>query len=479
MEKAENYELARLKPFRLVKFFSFTSLAVILLSALALTWVISNYATNILLERSRSYTLVLAENLGDQVFQQFVFPLSIQGREIALQDPRQFKKLDSIVKAGIQGTNTHSVTIFSKKDNIVSYSTKRDIVGVSGLGGKEYERALKGETSSRLWRSGTMLNLVPGNEQVSCRLSTTIPLMKGEPFSRVPVVIGVIEIVRDLSDDMVDILTLQAMIALTSIVVMGFLFLILRLIVSRADRIMEARAAERRQLEDKLHQAKRLASLGKMVASVSHEIKNPLGIIGSTAEILGKRMDEVAPENSRLAKIIVDETVRLDTIVREFLDFARPRKPKLTDVSLNQVLTKVSAFIEEGLADRGVGINLDLTDPLPVIKGDFDQLYQVWLNILVNSDQAMKEGDEVTITTAIGDGGQVVVKIADTGCGMSWEVQDQIFTPFFTSKNRGTGLGLAIARKIIENHNGEIEVDSEEGDGTVFTVVLPRAGAGR
>lgn len=477
MEKVENYQLAQLKPFRLVKFFSFTSLAVILLSALALTWVISNYATNILLERSKSYTLVLAENLGDQVFQQFVFPLSIQGREIALQDPRQFQKLDSIVKSATQGTKTHSVTIFSKKDNVVSYSTNRDIVGKAGLGGEEYEQALQGETSSILWRRGSMLNLVPGNDEVSCRLSTTIPLMKGEPFARVPVVIGVIEIVRDLSDDMEDILTLQAMIALTSIVVMGFLFLILRLIVSRADRIMEARAAERRLLEDKLNQAKRLASLGKMVSSVSHEIKNPLGIIGSTAEILGRRMEEVAPENSKLTKIIVDETTRLDTIVREFLDFARPRQSRMEEVSLNQVLTKVGTFVEEGFAGRGISLKFDLTDPLPVVQADFDQLYQVWLNILINCDQAMEDGGEVTIASTT-DGDDVVVTVADTGCGMSSEVREQIFTPFFTSKNRGTGLGLAIVRKIINNHGGEIDVDSREGEGTVFTITLPRAGGG-
>ncbi|RWX43263.1 His Kinase A (phospho-acceptor) domain-containing protein, partial [Candidatus Electrothrix communis] len=112
---------------------------------------------------------------------------------------------------------------------------------------------------------------------------------------------------------------------LLSLTVMGILFAVLSAIVIRANRIMEARAEERRELEQQLHEAQRLAVLGSMVASVSHEIKNPLGIVRSTAEILGKRLAKLAPGNEHLAKIIVDEITRLDGIVREFLDFARPK----------------------------------------------------------------------------------------------------------------------------------------------------------
>lgn len=140
---------------------------------------------------------------------------------------------------------------------------------------------------------------------------------------------GVIEIVQDLSDDLEALINLQGTILITSIVIMAALFGVLSMIVHRADLIIEERARERRRLEEKLNANQRLASLGKMVASVSHEIKNPLGIIHSTAEILGKRIAKVAPGKEHLATIIIDETTRLDGIVREFLDFARPRSPSL------------------------------------------------------------------------------------------------------------------------------------------------------
>jgi signal transduction histidine kinase len=240
---------------------------------------------------------------------------------------------------------------------------------------------------------------------------------------------------------------------------------------------MEARAEERRRLEEQLNEAQRLATLGKMVAAVSHEIKNPLGIVRSTAEILGKRISKVAPGNEQLAGIIVEETTRLDGIVREFLDFARPRELNMARASLNEVVERLARFMNTEFTGKEIDFIQELSQVLPDVPMDVEQIYQVLLNIVINAMYAMPEGGTLTIKTyPLPDGKTVAMEISDTGLGISEEKITQIFTPFFTDKNRGTGLGLAIARNIVEKHGGTITVKSRKGEGTTFTVVLDTRG---
>ena len=464
-----------IRPFRLVKFFSFTSLAVILVTTLILSWLISNHAKKVLLDRSEAYARVLAENLNHQVFQQFVLPTALRYGKIALRNPKQFKRLDTIVRNTIHGMNIESVTIFDSKENVISYSTIKELVGKTGQGGPEYKRALKGESSSFLVSNGSLLNMMPGSEPISCHLRSYIPFTQKKQFSQdTDVVMGVIEIVLDLSVDLEAIVRLQGTILATSVLTMTLLFLALSLIVARADRIIEARARERRRLEVKLHDSERLATLGKMVASVSHEIKNPLGIVRSTAEILGKRLRDVAPGNDHLANIIVEETSRLDATVKEFLDFARPQTVKLSMVRINDIVSKALVFMEPEFGKRNVILKNDLDQGLDPVMADQELLYRAFLNILVNGVQAMPDGGTLTVKTerSRSDKGAVTVSISDTGIGMSPEIKRQIFNPFFTEKDSGTGLGLAIVKIIIDNHCGEISVESEEGKGTTFRITV-------
>jgi signal transduction histidine kinase len=212
-----------------------------------------------------------------------------------------------------------------------------------------------------------------------------------------------------------------------------------------------------------------------MVASVSHEIKNPLGIVRSTADILGKRVKSVAPGNEYLASIIVEETSRLDGIVREFLDFARPQEPKLTEGLIDEVMDKALTFMTPELEKQNVGLVKKLDGSSAPLKMDQDLVYRAFLNILVNSVQAMPSGGTLRVTTGVTRSpAGVRITISDTGMGMNEEKRQKIFTPFYTDKNRGTGLGLAIVKNIIDSHHGTIEVQSEEGEGTTFTIVLPR-----
>jgi signal transduction histidine kinase len=468
--------------FALVKYFSFTSLAVILFASMVLTWGLSNNAKRVMLERSGSYSRLFAENLNRQVFLQFVLPTVVRYGRIALSDPNQFEKLDIIIRNITRGMNIESVTIFDSRENIISYSTNPEMVGKRNAGGIEYQKALKGENSSVLISRGSLLNLLPGAPPVYCSLKTYVPFRQERGITRSGEIMGVIEVTKDLSDDLRAIISLQYRIMLLSLTVMGILFGVLSAIVARGNRIMEARAKERRRLEEQLHEAQRLATLGKMVAAVSHEIKNPLGIVRSTAEILGKRIRKVAPGNEQLADIIVEETTRLDGIVREFLDFARPKEPQLAPGSLNVLAERLARFMAPEFESRKIRLVLDLSPVLPEVPMDGEQIYQVLMNIVINAVHAMDGGGTLVIKTyPLPHGKTVAVEISDTGSGMAEDKIEQIFTPFYTDKNRGTGLGLAITKNIVEQHGGTITVRSKEGEGTTFTVVLgqeaPKSGS--
>ena len=463
-----------IKPFRLVKFFSFTGLIVFFVSTILLVWLITNHTKKMLISRSEAYAQVLAENLNHQVFQQFVIPTLERYGTIALSNPAQFRRLDSIVTNTIHGLNMESVTIFDRDEGIISYSTEPERVGKLGQGTEGYQRALDGQNNSSFIASGSPLRL-PGGERGSSRLITYVPFRQEVgPGQDTGVIMGVFEIVQDLSADFEALLRLQGAIIGTAVVVMSGMFVVLRLIVARADRIIELRAVERRRLEEKLNHAERLAGLGQMVASVSHEIKNPLGIVRSTAEILGKRLKTVAPGNEHLAAIIVDETSRLDGIVREFLDFARPQQPKLSPTNVNELVGKALRFMQPELDKVKVEVVPRLDPDLPEVAADHELFYRALLNLLINAVQAMPEGGRLTVTTgpARGAGRTIFLEIADTGLGMTPEIREQIFTPFFTAKTRGTGLGLSIAKNIVDSHQGTITASSEPGQGATFRVEL-------
>jgi len=468
---------AGLESFKLVKYFSFSSLAAILVFTLLLSWIISNNARKIMLEQNEEYSLLLAENINQQVFRRFVLPAVIRYGGIALRKPEQFELLDGIVKGVIQGLKIDSVTIYDSSRNIISYSTLPELTGKENMGGAEYYKALVGNSNSRLIYSGSVLSLLHITTEVECILKTFIPFRQvrrdGEDGD---LIMGVIEIEKDLSKNYTNILKFQGWIIMVSCLVMGILFLVLRTIVSRAGEIIEKRAVERLRLEDKLNQAERLAHLGKMVATVSHEIKSPLGIVRSTAEILEKRITKLAPGNEHLAKIVVDETMRLNNIVVEFLDFARPQKANLKPEDVNKVVCKVLDFLSNELKRQRIELITDLAPDLPPSQLDQDLFYRALLNILMNSVQAMTEEGQLQVSSCRTPSGGTELTVRDSGTGMSAEKVDQIFKPFFTDKDKGTGLGLAITKSIIDSHHGEIAVQSVEGKGTTIIVTLPPAG---
>ncbi|WP_232363728.1 two-component system sensor histidine kinase NtrB [Desulfogranum japonicum] len=459
----------------MVKYFAFTALLAMLLASLVLAWMVSNNARTVLLKRSEAYSQLFADNLNRQVFLQFVLPTVVRYGRIALADQNQYARLDRIVLNVTRGMRIDSVTIFDSKENRISYSTQSELKGKRNMGGLEYKKALEGETSTVIVYGGSLLSLIPGMPKVYCTLKTYVPFRQEDRLGmRTGEIMGVVEVTQDLSEDLEAIILLQARIIITSLVIMAFLFSILSLIVVRANRIMAKRAEERIILEEQLNESQRLASLGKMVAAVSHEIKNPLGIVRSTAEVLKKRISKIAPGNEHLAGIIVEETSRLDRIVREFLDFARPQEGAMKADSINPVVERVARFMESEIAQKDIELILRLSPNLPDVFMDGEQIYQVLFNIMYNAVQAMPEGGILQLHTSLEQKkNEVRLSIEDTGIGIKPENLEQVFTPFYTDKSKGTGLGLAIAKNIVDKHNGSILVNSIVDKGSQFIVSLP------
>ncbi len=459
------------KPFGLVKFFSLTTLLVFLVFTPILTALISNHANEVMLSRSEEYALLFARNINQQVYERFVLPSYLRYGSLLPRHPGQQRRLDVIIRNITHGMNVESVSILDQVSDVVVYSTQRERIGLQENSGTPYLKAKDGQSASRLEVRGSILSLLPGAAEAYCRLISYIPFRSENQPDQI---MGVIEIVQNMSDDYRATLRLQGKISIIAFLCMFLLFVVLRLIVARADHIIDARARERQILEDKLRRAEHLASLGKMVASVSHEIKNPLGIIRSTAEMLSKRLSRESPANEQLSRVIVDETTRLDNIVREFLDFARPREMQSRPVEVRELVGEVLKFLAPELERRRIDYRLEVADGLAPITGDRESLYRALLNVILNGIQAMGENGRITVKLkpAETERGGVEISITDTGPGIPPDRQEQIFKPFYTDKNRGTGLGLAIVKNIIDSHQGRIEVLSAPGEGATFVITL-------
>jgi signal transduction histidine kinase len=231
---------------------------------------------------------------------------------------------------------------------------------------------------------------------------------------------------------------------------------------------------ELKETQDRLILSEKLAALGEMAASIAHEIKNPLTVIGGFATRLAKTEGE--GDTGRYAKIIRDEAKRLEKILGEVLDFSREMRPNIQPVNINDVLENTLAMYEEDFREKSLKVRKNLFPEPLVVMADQQQLKQALINVLSNSEQAMENsgGKEIYFRTWVDrDAGRAVIEVTDTGGGIPPEVMQNIFNPFFTTKVKGTGLGLAITNKIAKSHGGDVEVVNREGSGVTFRIKLP------
>ncbi len=224
-------------------------------------------------------------------------------------------------------------------------------------------------------------------------------------------------------------------------------------------------------IEEQLRRSERLSTLGEMAAVLAHEIRNPLGSIRGTAEIL---RDDYRPGDSKyeFIEIQIKETERLNRVVEDFLRLARPQAVVPYPCSLRDELEMILILAAKNANDCKVHLSMHPQLKSLDIIGDGEKLRQAFLNIVINAIQATPVGGSVTISASLSDS-TCVIRFKDTGPGIPPEIRERIFEPFFTTKRDGTGLGLAITKKIIEAHGGTLEAESEVGTGTTIVVRLP------
>lgn len=460
------------KPFRLVKYFSLLSLIAVFIGILLLTAVNTHWARSMQFKKSEDYALLVVENLSYQILTQVLIPLQLKYKKIQLRQKKQYQRMDQIVRSTLHSFSVERLNIYDI-GHTISYSFDDDMVGLNDLGGMGFFNALEKKTTSRLEQSGTFFENFFGFSPKTS-IITFAPLLFTPPDKSIePIMLGVIEIAQDISEDYKTIFRFQIQLVAVITGVMSTLLIVLIFVVKRGEAIIEKRAWERIKLKEQLSKAAHLSSLGEMVAGVSHEIRNPLGIIKSSAELLKKKLASLEPDN-KIPDIIVEESGRLNDIITDFLNFARPKEPDRLPCQVEQVLEKNLTFLASELEQNGYRVETTVSPVVPSIKADSNMLYQAFLNIIINATHAMPGGGLIKIDIQ-GGGDTILVRFKDHGSGIPEDVLAKIWDPFFTTKEKGTGLGLGIVKNIIEAHNGTIEIAGVPDKGTEVVITLPVA----
>jgi PAS domain S-box-containing protein len=233
------------------------------------------------------------------------------------------------------------------------------------------------------------------------------------------------------------------------------------------------------QLEERERLRDRLAAVGQMAAVIAHEVKNPLAGIEVMAGLLRRKVAD-APDTQAVLTDIINEAKMANAIVQEVLDFVRPIQLQVEHTSVGDAVQAAVQLADTKAARGRIDVAVNVPAGLPQIQADQHQITQVFTNLLINAYEAMNGAGRITVTADLvhledgGDGRAAVrVEVADDGPGVSQEVADSVFEPFFTTKPQGSGLGLAIVRKIVDAHDGRIDMRTSPGGGTTIRIVLP------
>jgi two-component system NtrC family sensor kinase len=239
------------------------------------------------------------------------------------------------------------------------------------------------------------------------------------------------------------------------------------------EKKVEQRTDEIKKIHSQLFRSEKLASLGKLAAGVAHEINNPLTGILTNSSLLLEDLETGDPRKEDV-EIIVKETIRCREIVKRLLDFARQTKPQKKMTNINGLIDNIIMLVRNQTSFRNIVIEKDLSDKIPELLADTDQIQQVIINIILNAAEAMTKGGKLFISSKLSaDSENIQISFADTGPGISEVDKEKIFDPIFTTKEHGTGLGLSISYGIIEQHGGTISVESTIGKGSTFIIQLP------
>ena len=457
----------------LARIFSWISFVVIIIFSIFLSVFIATNTRSSLINSQESYALLLAENMNRQIFRRFTLPVAYASGRVTLSEPDQYRLLDEVVNSLMHGLRIESIRIFDNSE-MVAYSTNKEelqskSLSTQGVKNVFENRAHSFEITSKM--SFLRALFTPHLPRETFILRTVYPLTidyELAPFQNMDEdnqpILGALEIMQDVTDLYKIAIRSQWTILIGFTLSVLILFVLLQTIAKLAERIISERIKRTKQLEAELNQSEKLASMGRMVSSIAHEIRNPLGIIKSSSEYLINRgnMDKTG---TQIVHAIYDESKRLSNTVSDFLDYARPRKAGNDVVNLTELVEKVWSFLQTSFTEKNITANIDLPEKL-CIRGDTDLLYRAIYNIFINAEQAMERDGTITVT-----GKQeydfIYLCFTDSGKGFSGDIS-QLLDPFFTTKDTGTGLGLPIVQSIIKTHSGELRLKNAEENGVVL-----------
>ncbi|QGY39971.1 two-component sensor histidine kinase [Pseudodesulfovibrio cashew] len=467
------------RPLQFVRVISWTLFVIILGFSLLLSVFISKYAERTLLEKQKEFGLLLAENVSHQVFTRFVMPAVMQYGGISLRNEVQSKALDEVVRSTIHSFHVTSLRIYDQ-NGVITYSLDKDEIGTKGNALYMVTRTWKTEefSSEILAKVSKFVSLFrvrlsPGN----MTLRAYYPLRAERSLTDISEnpIMGILEFKQDISADFMAMLNFERLVIAFSLVTSLVLFFLVVAVLRRAERLSNKQLKEKEQLLFELQQQEKLAGMGRMVAGVAHEIRNPLGIISSSAELVLKKARKEGSSYTRLLEAVHEEAKRLTRTVAEFLDYARPKKPTMADVDVGRLLDQVAVFMEPECEKLGVTIQRDYSGDLSA-KGDKDLLYRAFYNLVANGLQAIAQAGVnggLLVIRAVREEGRLHVLFQDSGPGFPAEHIEKVRDPFFTTKDSGTGLGLALVSTILESHGVEMHLSNAEEGGARVDILFP------
>jgi signal transduction histidine kinase len=453
-------------PFQFAKFVSLSSFLLILSTALLLSVFMSNYAREVLLKKNSDFALLLAENLNHQIFQRFTLPTIIGFGRVELKNKDQYERLDQVVKSTIHSFHVLEVKIFNNSGE-VSYASNKKFLGEKLLSNLEVERAVEKREhffilEKKISNLRAMFKL--DFEPRTVVLRTIYPLKAERTFGlKKEPIMGILEFKQDISKDFETIVYFQWLIIAVFFSSFLVLYVLLRLIIKRAESLLLERLKEKEKLETELHRTEKLVSMGRMVSGIAHEIRNPLGIIQSTSEFLYQRFSKEDKAESKLIKAVYEEAKRLGKTVNDFLDYARPVEPRQELVDLKQIFEEIKGFLQGELEKKKV--TLELEGESIYIEGDKHLLYRAFYNLILNSFQAVEEKGWIKVKFLASE---KTIEILDSGPGFEPALLEKYLEPFFTTKDSGTGLGLAIVKNILEGHRASMLLDNHSQGGRII-----------
>ncbi len=469
--------------FPLLRYFAIASAVLLLLTTALVVTLYRQTSLHHMVAHGEDASVIIARSLHNSLwpeFGPFLTSLTAPSGEPSTTHPNR-ADLDRLIRQQTSGLSIHGVMIYNAR-GIAVFSTRNDQIEQDAAASAAVRTALSGETATTLTRRDILSASGQVAEQVDV-LATAVPVLDQDGK-----VEAVIEVHVDASAVMHHLLRNTQLFALILLFVFSALYIALFLIVRQTNRTatrqhrqilaakdeLAERTAVLHETQEDLLRRQRLASLGQLIGTVGHDLRNPLGVIGNSLAVIRERSKQAGLDLERQLDRSERSLGRCDGIIRDLLDNTRIQDIALEPTAIDAWLLEI---LDEQTPPGGIALNCDLTASGVKVPLDVERFRRVVINIFDNACQAMAENPDggkgrLTVATRV-EGGRMEISFRDTGPGIDPELMAKIFEPLFTTKQQGVGLGLPMVKQVVELHGGVIDITSETGQGTCVTLRMP------